>query len=150
MQGLKGSHLAMVLCTFLPWLKAANSLHGLPRKSAWQATKPKVPFLMRHPTQREARHVGGTQAPCTTAVELRQARVRESSVLTENMWLNIVFQNEHSSLSLSLLFNYRCGCTLPTSWLGHSSDHPHLAWGPSMPHPTHWLSIGNYQVLPFP
>jgi hypothetical protein len=37
-----------------------------------------------------------------------QARIRESLGLLEHIWLNVVFQIEHSSLSLSLLFSCKC------------------------------------------
>jgi hypothetical protein len=49
-----------------------------------------------------------------TEAPLRQARIRESSGFLENIWVNIVFQIEQSSLSLSHLFNCRCVWSLST------------------------------------
>jgi hypothetical protein len=67
--------------------------------------------------------------------ELRQATVRESLGLIENLWLNIVLHIEHSSLSLSLLFNCRYVYRLSMPWYRDGLHCPHLA-------PPHSLSIG--------
>jgi hypothetical protein len=64
--------------------------------------------------------------------QLRQARIRESLGLLEHIWLNVVFQVEHSSLSLSLtIYTIVNVCRLFTSWqratqtiLTWPRDHP--------------------------
>jgi hypothetical protein len=94
-------------------------------------------------------HAGTTWSiePCCV-LSVKKARIRESLGLSENIWLHIVFQLGHSSLSLSLLSSCKCVQVIYTQ-LRDNSIYSHLAQGPPMPFPTHGLLVRNHQVLPF-
>jgi hypothetical protein len=81
-------------------------------------------------------------------VPLRQARIRKSSRLLQNTEFNIVFQIEHSSISLRLLFNCKYVQVIHTLAQGQLKPRsPGL--GPPMPAPL--IDIGwESPVFPFP
>jgi hypothetical protein len=75
-------------------------------------------------------------------MNVRQARIRESLGLLEKTRLNIAFQTEYSSLSLSLLFNCKCVCRLSTPSLKDNRKHPRPGTTHSPHHSSiYWLGI---------
>jgi hypothetical protein len=79
--------------------------------------------------------------------KVRQARIRESSVLVEHMWLHTVFHIEHSSF-LEPSFRLQM-CVLVIHTLDQGQVTPPSP-GPGATHAlrTPWLLVGNQQVLP--